>query len=109
MKLVRKAAAPKTLAARRNSVCSTIVASRLQEMRSSPMFRSCLVAIAILISGPAVAQEMTAEQRTACMGDYQKFCSGTMPGDGRIIACLVKQSEKLTEACKKVVADAQKK
>lgn len=48
---------------------------------------------------------MTAAQRT----DYDKFCTGTMPGGGRIIACLAKQSDKLTEACKKVVAAALKK
>jgi len=73
------------------------------------MLKPLLVAAAVLISGPVMAQEMTSEQRTACMGDYQKHCAGTMPGGGRIIACLAKQSDKLSEACKKVVADAQKK
>ena len=58
---------------------------------------------------PAIAQDMAAEQRAACKGDYDKFCKGTMPGGGRIIACLSKQNNKLTDACKKVVADAQKK
>jgi hypothetical protein len=73
------------------------------------MLRTLLVATAVLIAAPALAQDMTAAQRTACKGDYDKFCTGTMPGGGRIIACLAKQSDKLSEACKKVVADAQKK
>lgn len=57
---------------------------------------------------PAVCQNFTAEQRAACKGDYDKYCKGTMPGGGRVIACLNKQYAQLTEACKKVV-DAQKK
>ena len=78
-------------------------------MEYSKMLRKTLVAIILFISAPAIAQDMTAEQRAACKGDYDKFCKGTMPGGGRIIACLSKQNNKLTDACKKVVADAQKK
>ncbi len=73
------------------------------------MLRKTLVAIALFIAAPAMAQDMTAEQRTACKADYDKFCKGTMPGGGRIVACLAKQNDKLTDACKKVVADTQKK
>lgn len=57
---------------------------------------------------PALAQDFTAEQRGACKGDYDKFCKGTMPGGGRVLACLNKQRAELSEACKKVV-EAQKK
>ncbi|HEY5129743.1 MAG TPA: hypothetical protein VIJ35_21080 [Bradyrhizobium sp.] len=40
--------------------------------------------------------------------DYDKYCTGTMPGGGRIIACLNKQYGQLADACKKVI-DVQKK
>ncbi len=73
------------------------------------MLRTILIAIAFCISVPALAQDMTAEQRTACKPDYDKFCTGTFPGGGRIIACLDKHNDKLADACKKVVADAKKK
>ena len=73
------------------------------------MSRAVLIAILLCASAAASAQELTAEQRNACMGDYQKYCKGTTPGGGRIIACLSKSSDKLTPACKKVLADAQKK
>jgi hypothetical protein len=79
------------------------------------MLRTILTAAAllcisqVLISQGAFAQEMTAEQRSACMGDYEKYCKGVAPGGGRIIACLAKETDKLTPACKKVLAAAEKK
>lgn len=73
------------------------------------MWRTVLIATALCVSVPALAQDMTAEQRAACKADYDKFCSGTFPGGGRIIACLDQQHDKLAEACQKVVADAKKK
>ena len=57
---------------------------------------------------PALAQDFTAEQRAACRDDYNRFCKGTPPGGGRVLACLSKQYAGLTARCKKVV-DAQKK
>ena len=73
------------------------------------MLRITIAAAALLFAGGAFAQELTAAQRDACMGDYEKFCKGTVPGGGRIIACLAKQSDKLTPACEKVLAEAEKK
>ena len=74
------------------------------------MLRAVLITAAIMCASPAAfAQELTAAQRDACMGDYEKFCKGTTPGGGRIIACLNKSADKLTPACKKVLADAEKK
>jgi len=73
------------------------------------MLRITITTAALLFASAAIAQELTAAQRDACMGDYEKYCKGVVPGGGRIIACLAKESEKLTPACKKVLADAQKK
>ena len=71
------------------------------------MLRITIATAALLFASGAFAQELTAAQRDACMGDYEKFCKGTVPGGGRIIACLAKESDKLTPACKKVLAEAQ--
>jgi hypothetical protein len=65
-------------------------------------------ALAILSLNAAHAQDFTAAQRAACKGDYDKFCKGTMPGGGRVLACLNKQHDQLSAACKAVV-DARKK
>ncbi|HJZ19871.1 MAG TPA: hypothetical protein VJ226_02880 [Bradyrhizobium sp.] len=73
------------------------------------MPRLILIAALLCARQTAFAQQLTAEQRDACMGDYQKYCKGTTPGGGRIIACLAKSSDRLTAECRRVVADAQKK
>jgi hypothetical protein len=61
-----------------------------------------IAVIAIGVSGTAQAQTLTANERAACQADYDKYCKGTMPGGGRIIACLNKNP--VSEACKKVLA-----
>ena len=73
------------------------------------MLRAILTAATLLWTSQAFAQDMTAAQRDACMGDYQKYCKSVTPGGGRIIACLAKESDKLTSACKKVLQAAEKK
>ncbi len=72
--------------------------------------RAILLATALVLTtlNAAAAQDFTAAQREACKGDYDKFCKGTIPGGGRVIACLNKQRDQLSNACKQIV-DAQKK
>ena len=56
-----------------------------------------------------LAQTPTADQRGACKADYEKFlCAGTAPGGGRIIGCLNKQYDQLSDTCKKAL-DSRKK
>lgn len=45
----------------------------------------------------------TAAERLACTADYQKFCAGVSPGNGRALACLSKQKDKLSPACRAVI------
>jgi hypothetical protein len=66
------------------------------------MRRAVLIAALLCASEAAFSQELTAEQRSACKGDYQKYCKGTTPGGGRI-------SDKLTAGCRKVLTEAEKK
>jgi hypothetical protein len=74
------------------------------------MTKAALLATALClgIMPVAFAQDMTSAERSACMGDYQKFCNGTPRGGGKILVCLDKQGAKLSPACRKVV-DARKK
>jgi hypothetical protein len=79
-------------------------------MGGSMMIKIVLAgAFALTAMTASFAQDFTAAQREACKTDYESFCKGTMPGGGRVIACLSKNNDKLSGACKKVVADASKK
>jgi cysteine rich repeat protein len=73
------------------------------------MRRITIAISALLLASPAMAQQLTAAQRDACSGDFGKYCKGTVPGGGRIIACLAKHNAELTPACQKVLAEAEKK
>ena len=64
--------------------------------------RFAVLALAIGCSGSAVAH--TTDQRGACKADYDKYCTGTLPGGGRVVACLNKHQHQLSDACKKVLA-----
>jgi hypothetical protein len=68
--------------------------------------RFAVLVFAIGASGSALAQ--TADQRGACKADYEKYCAGTVPGGGRVVACLNKQHDQLGAACKKVLDSRQK-
>ena len=79
-------------------------------MKKEPLVIRITLLAAVVVLGSlttALAQEFTAEQRAACKGDYNKFCRGTMPGGGRVLACLNKARAQLSNPCKNVV-DAQK-
>ena len=73
------------------------------------MLRITIATVALLLASGVMAQELTAAQRDACSGDFGKFCKGTVPGGGRIIACLGRHNAQLTPACQKVLAAAEKK
>jgi len=64
--------------------------------------RFAVLVLAIGCSGAAIAQ--STDPRGACKADYDKYCAGTLPGGGRVVACLSKQQHQLSDSCKKVLA-----
>jgi hypothetical protein len=68
--------------------------------------RLAVLVFAIGSSGSALAQ--TSDPRGACKADYDKYCASTTPGGGRIVACLNKQHDRLTDACKKALDNRKK-
>jgi hypothetical protein len=71
-----------------------------------PKLRFVVLALAIGCSGSAFAQ--SGDGRGACKADYDKYCAGTPPGGGRVVACLNKQQSQLSDACKTVLAGRKK-
>ena len=67
------------------------------------------IATAAAILGCVAAAQAQSVQ-DACMGDYQKLCTGTIPGGGRIAKCLVAHKDGLTDGCKTaLLAEAAKR
>lgn len=65
--------------------------------------RFAILLISLGFSSAAFAQTAATDQRGACKTDYQKYCAGTAPGGGRIVACLSKQRDQLSDACRKAL------
>lgn len=62
--------------------------------------RFCTVLFVVAaLSGAASGQE-----RTACNEDYQKFCKGLMPGGGRVLNCLIRNTDKLKPECRELLS-----
>ena len=69
-----------------------------------------VTATVLLLAGlapPASADPQSDQVRAACMGDYRRFCFGTMPGGGRIVACLSEHTAELAPPCAQAVAMGQ--
>jgi hypothetical protein len=65
--------------------------------------RATLMLTAVLILGVPFALAQTPAEQAACRADFQKLCAGTKPGGGRVLGCLSKQKDKLSDACRQVV------
>ncbi len=44
---------------------------------------------------------------SVCRSDYDRLCSGVMPGGGRILACLQSHARALSRQCGQVMGRAQ--
>ena len=64
--------------------------------------RRFVTVVAMLAISSAVAAPSAADLQ-ACQGDVGTYCGGVKSGGGRIIACLGKHKEELSQACLKVL------
>jgi hypothetical protein len=59
-----------------------------------------VVACVIGLSTAALAQNQRGAMREACKADFEKYCADVQRGGGRIVECLNKQHDSLSEACR---------
>jgi len=60
------------------------------------------LSLALFSAGSAAAEPGTPAQRKACTPDVYRLCAGEIPNVRAITACLRRQKENLSEACKAV-------
>jgi hypothetical protein len=73
-------------------------------MRDSRKIGSILiVSMALLASGTALAAPAAPK---ACQSDVKKLCKSAKAGEGGVLACLEKNSAKVSQACQGALTDA---
>jgi hypothetical protein len=66
-------------------------------------FRPVAAVLALLLSGThGMAIEATAKQREACAPDVFRLCKPHVPDVDKIVACMERERDKLSPACKVV-------
>jgi hypothetical protein len=69
---------------------------------------TCVLA-AFLLGTPAVAREGGSDPMQACRADFERFCKDVKPGDGRQIACMVSNQDRLSGDCAKLIREKAQK
>jgi uncharacterized protein YdeI (BOF family) len=68
------------------------------------MARTLALAIVLLITTPALAQQQgTAEEQAACRGDAIRFCASHAGNQPAMRQCLAANKARLSPACRAVV------
>ena len=62
------------------------------------MIRMTVSALALTLAAGAASAQNPAPHNP-CGADQAKLCVGVKPGEGRMIACMLKQKEKLSAEC----------
>ena len=64
-----------------------------------------MLAVVLSLAGAGTAR--AAESQATCAAEIQQFCKDVQSGDGRILDCLAKHSDQLSETCRIHVNTAQ--
>ena len=85
----------------------------LQSITLTPTVAAILISFAVTAPSHAQGQptpQMRSEAMTLmqiCRGDYDRLCSGIMPGGGRVLACLQSHTSELSAACAQAMPRAE--
>jgi hypothetical protein len=73
------------------------------------LLRLSVIAIAVSVFGTSAFAQGTPQQRAACRPDVTKFCKGKGEDPGVILECLEANKDKISDKCRKVIAEADEK
>jgi hypothetical protein len=65
-----------------------------------------IVICGLSLSLPVTAAKTDDAAGKACGADYQKFCAGVQPGEGRIGRCLQQHASELSTSCRQFLTNA---
>lgn len=82
---------------------------------SAPRLLTAIIIVTTAALAPPLAHAQTVPlQRSeamvlmqVCRGDYDRLCSGVVPGGGRILACLQNRASELSKSCAQSMPRAQ--
>lgn len=85
---------------------SADVRSHLGPIGIAGIIFATVLALATAAGSPqrAHAADDREAAKKACMGDYKKYCSGVLPGGGRVKKCLADNLDKLEPPCRDIVS-----
>lgn len=69
----------------------------------SALATACLIGFFVVLLSVASAEDARSQAHQACKADYSRFCSGLVPGGGRIRKCLNDNYSGLSPACRHVL------
>lgn len=74
-------------------------------MKATSWVLAAGVATAAFIAIPSLshAHSGTADEQAACTGDVLSLCFFDIPNEERIVACLNRKRDRLSEACRNVI------
>jgi hypothetical protein len=73
---------------------------------------ACVVMTIFLWLAPAFSQDQALTPKSgkgACKADIETFCKGIKPGDGRLMACIKSNNDRISQECKDNIAMVREK
>jgi hypothetical protein len=81
------------------------VYARFRRHKDRLMLSRLIAAAVLLLVAHAAFAQGTPQQRAACRPDVAKFCKGKGDDPGVLLQCLEDNKDKISEKCRKVIAE----
>lgn len=72
-------------------------------MKAKIALAQTVLALALVTQAPLAASAETTAERSACIGDAFQFCSQYIPSRDHVAACLARNIDRISYACRAVM------